>query len=166
MQTPPPTDVFRLFVRDRRESRERLIFNPQRLASPDGWHHSLDLYHAAPNGEHVVCRVSRGGSEETMVYVVSVSDGRIVGKPIDHAEGGNITSSRHEQQPPHFAGRELRRRPFPHNLVFLQRKQRRYLGVSLVAIGGVDRTWTATGSNMEKFSPNKGSQRIWLNCGP
>lgn len=90
MQTPPPTDVFQLFVRDRRSNRERLVFDPEKLDSPNGLHHSLDLYHAAPDGKYVVCRVSRGGSEETTLYVVSLSDGRILGKPIEHAEASNI----------------------------------------------------------------------------
>jgi len=89
MQSPPPADVFQLFMRDKRDGRERLIFDPQKLSYPEGSHHSLDLYHAAPDGKHVVCRVSRGGSEETTLYVVATSNGQLVGQPIEHAESGN-----------------------------------------------------------------------------
>ena len=89
MQTPPPTDVFQLFMKDGEGAPERLLFDPQKLASADGAHHSLDLYHAAPDGKHVVCRVSRGGSEETVIHVVSTGSGKTVGQPIEHAESGN-----------------------------------------------------------------------------
>lgn len=107
MQTPPPTDVFQLFVREGKDGRERMIFDPRTLSSPDGSHASLDLYHAAPDGEHVVCRVSRGGSEETTLYVVSTADGRLVGQPIEHAESGN--SSWHPNGRAFF----YKRRPLP-----------------------------------------------------
>ena len=89
MQTPAPADVFQLFMRDTKNGPERLIFDPQTLPSPDGSHHSLDLYHAAPDGKHVICRVSHGGSEETTLYVVSTDKAQLVGKPIEHAESGN-----------------------------------------------------------------------------
>lgn len=89
MQTPPPTDVYQLFVRERIDGPERLLFDPRTLPSPDGGHVSLDLYHASPDGEHVICRLSRGGSEETTLYLVSTATGRMVGQPIENVESGN-----------------------------------------------------------------------------
>ncbi|MBL9128133.1 MAG: hypothetical protein JNL97_10820, partial [Verrucomicrobiales bacterium] len=107
MQTPPPTDVFQLFVRDGTDGRERRIFDPRTLPSPDGSHVSLDLYHAAPDGEHVVCRVSRGGSEETTLYVIATETGRTIGQPLERAESGNANWH------PNGRGFFYKRRPFP-----------------------------------------------------
>ena len=87
MRTPPPTDVFQLFMRDGKDGRERLLFEPRKLSAPAGTHYSLDLYHAAPDGRHVVCRISRGGSEKTTLQVVSTATGESVGQPIERASG-------------------------------------------------------------------------------
>jgi len=90
MQTPPPSDVFQLFMRDTQDSRERLLFDPQKLASATGTHYSLDLYHAAPDGQHVVCRISRGGSEDTALQDVATATGEPLGQLIERASSGNV----------------------------------------------------------------------------
>lgn len=142
MQTPPPTDVFQLYVRDGKDGGERMLFDPRTLSSPDGSHASLDLYHASPDGEHVVCRVSRGGSEETTLYVISTVSGRLVGQPIEHAESGN--SSWHPNGRAFFYKRpplpgEIRtgdttsrkRRVYVHSLDAEAKKDRPVLGVGV-----------------------------------
>jgi prolyl oligopeptidase len=89
MLTPPPSDVFQLYMREGEKGHERLIFNPRAPGSPFGSGLSLDLYHAAPDSKHAVCRLSRGGAEDTTIIVVDVDTGQIVGPGIEHAQFGN-----------------------------------------------------------------------------
>jgi prolyl oligopeptidase len=87
MRTPPPADVFQLFMRDGKDGREHLLFDPQKLSAAAGTHCSLDLFHVAPDGRHVVCRISRGGSEKTALQVVSTATGESVGQLIERTSG-------------------------------------------------------------------------------
>jgi prolyl oligopeptidase len=60
VRTPPPTDVYQLFMREGLKGKENLIFDPQTLRSAEGGHYSLNLFHPAPDGKYAVCPVSRG----------------------------------------------------------------------------------------------------------
>ncbi|MDB6021248.1 MAG: hypothetical protein JWQ04_1105, partial [Pedosphaera sp.] len=90
MRTPPPSDVYQLFMREGWAGAEKLIFDPGQINAPDGSHYVLNFYHAAPDGKHAVCRVSQGGSEDTTLEIVEVDTSRIVDKPIDRVAFGNV----------------------------------------------------------------------------
>lgn len=90
MRTPPPSSEYQVFMREGWSGREKLVFDPAKMATPDGKPLRLNFYHAAPDGRHVVCRVSQGGSEDTTLEIIEVDGGRIVDKSIDHAAFGNV----------------------------------------------------------------------------
>jgi len=91
MRTPPPTDVYQLFMREGLTGAENLIFDPNQLSATEGAHYSLGRYYASPDGKHTVCCVSLGGSEDTTLKIVQVDAGRCVDKPIDGTAFGDVS---------------------------------------------------------------------------
>jgi prolyl oligopeptidase len=89
MRTPPPSDVYQLFMREDLTGEEKLLFNPQSLKSSNGSHFSLHFYHVAPDAACVVCPVSQGGSEEIVLRSVDVATGKLLDPPIERAEFGS-----------------------------------------------------------------------------
>ena len=85
MRTPPPADVYQLFMREGLNGEERLIFNPQSLNAGSGSHFSLHFYHVAPDAKYVICPVSQGGSEEIVLRIVDVARGKLMDEPIERA---------------------------------------------------------------------------------
>ncbi len=85
MRTPPPTDVYQLFMREDLNEQEKLLFNPQSLQSPGGPHFSLNFYHVAPDAKCVICPVSQGGSEDMVLQMVDVGTGQQMDQPIERA---------------------------------------------------------------------------------
>jgi len=85
MRTPPPTDVYQLFAREGLNGEQRLLFDPKILQAPGGTHTALNFYHAAPDGEHVVCPVSQGGSEDLTLRIVAVETARLMDEQIERA---------------------------------------------------------------------------------
>lgn len=85
MRTPPPTDVYQLFMREGLTGEEKLIFDPQSLKSTGGSHVSLNFYHVAPDARCVICPVSQGGSEEIELRIVDVASGKLMDQPIEKA---------------------------------------------------------------------------------
>jgi prolyl oligopeptidase len=69
-QRPRGASNYQLFVRE--QSRDRLLIDPT-LASG---HVALDWWLASPDGLHVVYGLSQDGSEDSVLHVLRVSDGR------------------------------------------------------------------------------------------
>jgi prolyl oligopeptidase len=90
MRTPPPADVYQLFMRQGLNGPEKLVFDPQSLRSSAGSHYSLNIYYAAPDGSNVVCRVSQGGSEDSILRIVETDSGRLVDQPINRTAFGSV----------------------------------------------------------------------------
>ncbi|HEY4958090.1 MAG TPA: S9 family peptidase, partial [Caldimonas sp.] len=72
-QRPTGANNFKLFVRE--NGRDRVLVDPTSMAGATG-HFSLDWWRAAPNGRHVVYGLSRDGSEDSILHVMTVADGR------------------------------------------------------------------------------------------
>lgn len=85
MRTPPPADVYELFMREGLDGKEKLVFNPQNLASANGSHFSLNFYHVSPDTKYVICPVSQGGSEQSILRIVDAATGITVDRPIERA---------------------------------------------------------------------------------
>ena len=85
LRTPPPTDVYQLFMRDGLNGPENLLLDPQTLGSSGTDHPRLYFYHPAPDGKHVVCPVSRGGSEDLVLRTLEVDSRQLVDQPIEQA---------------------------------------------------------------------------------
>jgi prolyl oligopeptidase len=62
-----------LFVRDGYRGNERLVFDPAAISKP-GARYAIDFFRASPDGRHVVVAVAAGGSEDTTIRVLEVTN--------------------------------------------------------------------------------------------
>jgi prolyl oligopeptidase len=82
-------DNRRLFVREAAGGTERLLLDPQ-TRTANGVHYSIDYFQASPDGKLVAVGVSPGGSENSVIHVLDVSNGQDVGPTIDRAQFGAV----------------------------------------------------------------------------
>ncbi|HSY05497.1 MAG TPA: prolyl oligopeptidase family serine peptidase [Steroidobacteraceae bacterium] len=82
-QRPVGADNFKLFVRD--SGVTRVLIDPTLLSDANG-HMSLDWWEPAPNGLHVVYGLSKDGSEDSVLHILSVADGRDLPERIPNTE--------------------------------------------------------------------------------
>ncbi|WP_420142549.1 prolyl oligopeptidase family serine peptidase [Sphingomonas sp.] len=73
-QRPAGADNFKLFVRE--GGRTRTLVDPTAMSAAGAAHFSLDWWKASPDGTHVVYGVSKDGSEDSVLHVLTVADGR------------------------------------------------------------------------------------------
>src|ERR1051325_375848 len=85
-QRPIGADNFKLFVRE--DGRDRVLVDPTKL-SAGASHYSLDWWRASPDGTHVVYGLSKDGSEDSLLHVLSVSDGKDLPEQIANTEAAN-----------------------------------------------------------------------------
>lgn len=76
-------ESFKLFVEDK--AGQRLLVDPTALSSPQS-HVSLDWWEASPDGTHVVYGLSKDGSEDSVLHVLAVDDGRDLPEQIASTE--------------------------------------------------------------------------------
>jgi prolyl oligopeptidase len=74
-QRPAGADNFKLYARG--GGHDRVLIDPTALAAGDG-HWSMDWWKASPDGRHIVYGLSRDGSEDSTLHVLSVADGRVL----------------------------------------------------------------------------------------
>jgi len=74
-QRPAGADNYKLFVRGR--GRDRVLIDPTMLAAGRG-HVSMDWWKASPDGRYIVYGLSKDGSEDSMLHVLSVANGRVL----------------------------------------------------------------------------------------
>ena len=82
-QRPAGADNYKLLVRE--SGRDRVLIDPTRLSGASG-HHSLDWWRPSHDGSHVVYGLSRDGSENSVLHVLRVSDGRDLPERIANTE--------------------------------------------------------------------------------
>jgi prolyl oligopeptidase len=85
-QRPAGADNFKLFVREGKVS--RVLIDPTQLSTPDG-HMSLDWWQASPDGTRVVYGLSKNGSEDSVLHILTVADGRDLPETIANTEAAN-----------------------------------------------------------------------------
>jgi prolyl oligopeptidase len=72
-QRPAGADNYRLFVEER--GVRRVLIDPTALSSASS-HQSLDWWSPSPDGTHLVYGLSKDGSEDSVLHVLRVADGR------------------------------------------------------------------------------------------
>jgi prolyl oligopeptidase len=85
-QRPLGADNFKLFVR--RGSQDRVLVDPTAISDANS-HVSLDWWSASPDGRYVVYGLSKDGSEDSVLHVLSVADGKDLAERIPNTETAN-----------------------------------------------------------------------------
>jgi prolyl oligopeptidase len=76
LRQDPGAEVPALVVRGPSDAPERVLLDPDAVTGAD--HHAIDWYVPAPDGRHVACGVSQGGSERSTLHVVEAGTGRLL----------------------------------------------------------------------------------------
>jgi len=82
-QRPAGADSYKLFVRE--AGIDRVLIDPTAL-NAGGGHLSLDWWRPAPNGAHIVYGLSRDGSENSVLHIMNVANGRDLAEQIPDTE--------------------------------------------------------------------------------
>jgi prolyl oligopeptidase len=82
-QRPAGADNFKLFVRS--GGRDRVLVDPTALVAGGG-HWSMDWWKASSDGRYIVYGLSRDGSEDSTLHVLSVADGRVLADSIPNTQ--------------------------------------------------------------------------------
>ena len=85
-QRPLGADNYKLIVRD--NHRDRILIDPTTLGGGQG-HVSVDWWRASPDGRHVVYGLSRNGSEDSVLQIITVADGRVLPERIENTQAAN-----------------------------------------------------------------------------
>jgi prolyl oligopeptidase len=86
-QRPLGADNFKLFVREG-SGPDRVLVDPTKLSSEKS-HMSLDWWRASPDGKYVVYGLSKDGSEDSLLHILTVADGKDLPETIANTEGAN-----------------------------------------------------------------------------
>jgi prolyl oligopeptidase len=87
-QRPLGADNSKLFVRHSQSGEARVLVDPT-LISTKTSHMSLDWWRASPDGKYVVYGLSKDGSEDSLLHVLNVADGKDLPDRIPNTEGAN-----------------------------------------------------------------------------
>jgi prolyl oligopeptidase len=88
-QRPRGADNYKLFVREGAgPGHDRVLIDPTMTGVVNG-HVSLDWWRASPDGQHVVYGLSKNGSEDSMLHVLTVADGKVLPEQIANTEDAN-----------------------------------------------------------------------------
>jgi prolyl oligopeptidase len=87
-QRPQGADNFKLFVRGPGAGPDRVLVDPTKAGGVKG-HVSLDWWHASPNGRYVVYGLSKNGSEDSTLHILTVADGRNLPEQIANTQDAN-----------------------------------------------------------------------------
>src|ERR1700691_4892286 len=87
-QRPLGADNFKLFVRGTSSGQDRVLVDPTKAGGLQG-HVSLDWWHASPDGRYVVYGLSKNGSEDSTLHVLTVADGHDPPERIANTQDAN-----------------------------------------------------------------------------
>jgi len=86
-QRPADADNYKLFVRE--NGGTRVLIDPTKLSAAGAGHFSLDWWNASPDGSHLVYGLSKDGSEDSVLHVMRVADGRDLPDSIPNTEAAH-----------------------------------------------------------------------------
>ena len=85
-QRPVGADNYKLFVREK--GGDRVLIDPTRLDA-DGGHLSLDWWEPSPDGSHLAYGLSKNGSEDSILHVLTVAEGRDLAEHIPNTQAAH-----------------------------------------------------------------------------
>src|SRR5262245_50060961 len=80
-------DNFKLYVRDK--GKDRVLIDPTAMHEKGVGHFSLDWWSASPDGAYVAYGISKDGSEDSVLHILSVADGKTLPESISDTSYGN-----------------------------------------------------------------------------
>jgi prolyl oligopeptidase len=86
-QRPLGADNFKLFVLQG-AGPDRVLVDPTKMSSAKS-HVSLDWWRASPDGKYLVYGLSKDGSEDSLLHILTVADGKDLSETIPNTEGAN-----------------------------------------------------------------------------
>ncbi len=86
-QRPADADNYKLFVRE--NGNTRVLIDPTKLSAAGTGHFSLDWWNASAEGAHLVYGLSKDGSEDSVLHVMRVADGRDLPDTIPNTEAAH-----------------------------------------------------------------------------
>src|SRR4051812_45401860 len=86
-QRPLGADNFKLFVRE--AGRDRVLVDPTALSAKGTGHFSLDWWAASPDGKYVAYGISKDGSEDSVLRILTVSEGKNLSETIPDTQGAD-----------------------------------------------------------------------------
>jgi len=87
---PAGANTFKLYVRDGLGGQDRLLFDPDTLATA-GSHYSLDYWFASPDGRFVAIGSSPAGSENSVLRFLETASGKMLPEALDRAQWGAVS---------------------------------------------------------------------------
>ncbi len=87
-QRPLGADNFKLFVRGAAGTPDRVLVDPTQAGGVKG-HVSLDWWRASPDGRYVVYGLSKNGSEDSTLHILTVADGKDLAERIANTQDAN-----------------------------------------------------------------------------
>ena len=86
----PGASVPQLYYRDGLKGEEHLLIDPGKLGEGTATHYALDFFKPSWDGHYIAYGVSAGGSEDSVLHVLDVSTGKLLGESIDRASDNEI----------------------------------------------------------------------------
>ena len=83
-QRPAHSENYKLFLRE--SGKDRLLIDPTALSAAGAGHFSLDWWAASPDGSHVVYGLSKDGSEDSLLHILRLADGKDLPETIANTE--------------------------------------------------------------------------------
>jgi prolyl oligopeptidase len=90
LKTQPGEQIAKLYVREGRTGRNRVLLDPDTLPGKGSSHWAIDYVVPAPDGRLVGYGASLGGSEKTTLYLIDASKGRLLSDSISRVQFGAI----------------------------------------------------------------------------
>jgi prolyl oligopeptidase len=79
-------NIRKLYMRDGKTGEEKLLIDPESMKVEDNQHYSIYYYTPSPDKKFVVYGLDQGGSEETTLYVLDLTTGKVLPETIDRIE--------------------------------------------------------------------------------
>ncbi|HEY1561531.1 MAG TPA: prolyl oligopeptidase family serine peptidase [Caulobacteraceae bacterium] len=83
-QRPAGANNYKLFVRE--GAAQKVLIDPTAMSVAGGGHVSLDWWRASPDGRHLVYGLSANGSEDSVLHIMTVSDGALLPETIANTQ--------------------------------------------------------------------------------
>lgn len=78
----PGENARKLWVREGLKGAERMLLDPDALPG-EGGHHAIDWISPSPDGKRIALGISLGGSENSVLRIIDVASGSLLGETID-----------------------------------------------------------------------------------